>query len=345
MSDDPESMLRPKVSVLLVNYNGGGYVSAVLGSLARQTCRDFEVILVDNASSDGSVDNLTIEGIPRFCLVRSRENLGFAGGNNLAASHASGCWLALLNMDAEAAPDWLERFIEGTENHPDKVVFASAQYTDENQTTIDGAGDAYLIFGFPWRGGYQRSAAEMPSEDSLCFSPCGAGAFFSKTVFEEHGGFDERLFCYCEDVDLGYRLQLAGHDCVLLPAAKIFHSGGKLSGKINEFANFHGIRNRIWVFAKNTPTIWLPLLLPGHIVLSVYLLVRAAMTGRFSVTSRAMWAGLKGSIWIRTRTPWSPPRARSVSLWRLSRSMSWNPFRMSGLQVHIRKLKPPLSPH
>ncbi|MEL6257822.1 MAG: glycosyltransferase family 2 protein, partial [Pseudomonadota bacterium] len=195
----------PFFSVLIVNYNGAGWIGRALESLKAQTFQDFEVILVDNASSDGSLAEARSASRSDWTLIASDENLGFAKGNNVAATHAKGRWLALLNPDAQAHPDWLEHVADGIRRHPGSTMFACTQFATEDPTLLDGAGDAFLGFGIPWRGGFRRSASELPSEGQ-CFSPCGASAIYKKSVFDDAEGFDTRFFCYCEDIDLGFRL-------------------------------------------------------------------------------------------------------------------------------------------
>ena len=327
----------PEFSVVIVNYNGGAYIKGALDSLARQTCRDFEVFLVDNASTDGSADNLVTADLPAFTLMLQEQNLGFAEGNNVAARAATGRWLVLLNPDAQASPDWLETISAATARFPGTRMFTSAQYDMHTPDRLDGAGDAYLAFGFPWRGGFGHPARALPQEGS-CFSPCGAGAIYHRDTFLEHGGFDERFFCFCEDVDLGFRLRLAGERCIFLPGAVIHHAGGGLSGRASDFSIYHGTRNRLWVYGKDMPALLLALTLPGHIILSAYLLVRSAMTGRARQTWLGMRDGLAGLPSIRKASPWAPPQRR-VSLLSLARAMAWNPFRMSARRTHVRPLR------
>ena len=118
----------PLFSVMIVNYNGGDYLQNCISSLAQQTFRDFEVICIDNASSDGSVDVLDTEGVPNFTLSRQSENLGFARGNNVAATQARGRWLALLNPDAIADPYWLQKIFEASERHTACLSFRQASF-------------------------------------------------------------------------------------------------------------------------------------------------------------------------------------------------------------------------
>lgn len=329
----------PTFSILIVNYNGSDFLRHALDSLAAQTRRDFEVILVDNASTDGSIEELETADLPIFTLIAETENHGYAGGMNIAAAAARGDWLVCLNPDAVADATWLDEIAAGMKRHPNTHVFASAQYDLNHPDTLDGAGDAYLIFGMPWRGGFGRPASELPGEGE-CFSPCGAGAVFQRQLFLSLGGFDEAFFCFCEDVDLGFRMRHAGETCIFLPKAVIHHVGGGVTGRASDFSLYHGCRNRIWTYAKNMPSGLFWLTMPGHVVLSLYLLARSAMTGRFTQTWRGMRDGVLKAGEMR-RKGREGRRERTASDWRLARAMAWNPFRMSQRKVHVREQKTP----
>ncbi|MBD3768939.1 MAG: glycosyltransferase family 2 protein [Rhodobacterales bacterium] len=331
-----ETAAVPVFSVVIVNYNGGAYVQAALDSLTRQTRRDFEVIVIDNASSDGSVDNLETSGLPAFTLLAETENHGYARGTNISVAQARGEWIVCLNPDAVADPAYLEQIASGIARNPAVNMFASAQYRMEMPSILDGAGDAYLIFGLPWRGGFGRPATEMPDEGES-FSPCGAGAIFNRERFLRSGGFVEEFFCFCEDVELGFRMRLAGEKCVFLPGAVIHHVGGGLSGRASEFSTYHGNRNRIWTYARNMPSLLFWPTLPGHVVLSSYVLARSVLNGRFPATWRGMRDGMKGAM--RMRKAGNDDRKHHASLWQLARAMAWNPFRMSQRRVHVRPIQ------
>lgn len=330
---------KPDFSILIVNFNGGAYVQGALDSLKAQTHRSFEVILLDNASADGSVDALDTSGLPAFRLMREAENHGFARGNNLAAAQASGTWLALLNPDAAARPDWLARVMAGTERHAGVTSFACTQLWMHDETKLDGAGDNYLLFGIPWRGGYRRPAKEIPAEGS-CFSPCGASAIYHRETFADAGGFDERLFCYCEDVDLGFRLRLEGGTCVFLPDAVVAHAGGGLSDKVSGFAVRYGTRNRLWVYLKCMPLPLLILTLPGHIALTAAILIRGLSTGRFRDAMAGLTEALRGlgPVWEARRVVQAH---RTASLGSLVRAMVWNPMRMLGRGIAVTPISSP----
>lgn len=329
----------PDFSVLIVNYNGGAYVQGALDSLKRQTHRSFEVIVLDNASGDGSADGLDASGLPAFRLMREAENHGFARGNNLAAAEAKGRWLALLNPDAAARPDWLAEVLAGTMRHPGAASFACTQLWMHDETKLDGAGDNYLLFGIPWRGGYHRPVTELPAEGT-CFSPCGASAVYHRETFVAAGGFDERLFCFCEDVDLGFRLRLEGGTCVFLPRAVVSHAGGGLSDKVSGFAVRYGTRNRLWVYLKCMPMPLLIATLPGHIALTLGILLRGLMTGRFGDAMKGLGDALHGlsPVWEDRRTVQAH---RTASLGSLMRAMVWNPLKMLGRRMAVRPVSSP----
>lgn len=280
-----------RFSVIIVNFNGGDYLQAAVSSLARQTHAPYEVFIVDNGSSDGSPDRLDLSGLPQAVLMHETENHGFARGNNLAAVHATGTHLAFLNPDATAALDWLARVAEAITAFPDTEMFASAQIASEDQKVLDGAGDSYFVLGFPWRGGFARQRHELPQEGE-CFSACGASAVISRTAFVRLGGFEERFFCYCEDVDLGFRLRAQGGRCRFLPNAQIAHTGSAISGRYSDFTVRFGTRNRVWTYIRNMPGWSLWLTLPGHLAATVYFLLRALGKPHFN----AMLTGLREAL-------------------------------------------------
>lgn len=332
----------PAISVLIVNYNGEGYLQAALDSLRVQAFRNFEVIVVDNASTDGSADNLDTAGLPEFRLLKQDDNLGFAEGSNVGVKAAKAPWVAMLNPDAAARPDWLDQVMDGIRRHPDVHMFTCTQLSLDDEQVLDGAGDNFLGFGIPWRGGFGRPVSELP-EEGECFSPCGASAVFHRETYLTHGGFDERFFCYCEDVDLGYRMRLAGERCIFLPRAVVSHAGSGITGRVSEFALFHGTRNRLWTYAKNTPAPLLVLTLPGHIAMTLAILLRGATKGHAGPVWRGLMAGLAGLGRIRADHSFGPP-SRTASLGELMRVMAWNPMNLLGQRIVVRPEVPTAAP-
>lgn len=255
----------PLVSVVVVNWNGIKVLDRCLTSLSAQTFQDFEIIVVDNGSSDGSVDLLG-EKWPRVHLEKLPANRGFALANNHGARIAQGKWLALVNNDAFPAPEWLEELLAASEKNPEFSFFTSCLLMGLQPDRIDGMGDVYHISGLAWRRGHGAAAALEPQEASEVFGACAAAALFPKAIFRELGGFDEDYFCYHEDVDLSFRLRLAGHRCLYVPRARVEHLGSFSLGPASDFALYHGHRNLIWTFLKNMPRPLLGKYLPAHLL-------------------------------------------------------------------------------
>ncbi len=279
----------PAVSVIIVNYNSGPRLRRCLDHLAAQTFNDFETIVVDNASSDDSLAKAR-EAAIEFELIEAGANLGFAAANNLAAKSAKGAWLAFLNPDAYAAPDWLEALMRATGAYPDADAFGSLQLDDNAPETLDGAGDVCSAWGLYYRG-YCGWPAESAPEDGECFSPCAAAALYRRARFLQLGGFDERFFCYGEDVDLGFRLRLAGGRAMQIRDAVVRHEGSGVTGRRSDFTVYHGHRNRIWLFYKNTPPALYLMTAPMRFATDLALGVKAVPTGGGGAYARALRDG------------------------------------------------------
>lgn len=327
----------PFFSVVIVNYNGGEYLQGAVDSLRRQTRQDFELFVVDNASSDTSMDALDVSGIQSVYLLPEAENHGFAKGNNIAARRAKGEWLVLLNPDAVADESWLEKIAEGIEQFPDVKMFASAQYSLDEPDLMDGAGDNYHVFGIPWRGGYGRTVSEMPGQGE-CFSPCGAGAVFHRETFLSVDGFDESFFCYCEDVDIAFRLRLQGERCLFLPQAMIHHAGSALSSQVGDFAVRYGTRNRVWVFVKNMPPIAFGLMLLPHLGMTFLIYLRGIQTGRAKTVRKAFFDSWK-TIDPILKARKTVQAKRKCNSFQILSDMSWSVFKMLSRKTDVAPFK------
>ncbi|MEM7767934.1 MAG: glycosyltransferase family 2 protein [Pseudomonadota bacterium] len=332
----------PKFSVIIVAYGleapaNRALLQAAVRSLAGQSERDFEVLLVDNSETAGGLEALDLAGLPAVTVLPYGGNHGFAKGNNLAAAEARGEWVVLLNPDAVAERDWLAEIGAGIDRHPAAAMFASLQVSLDDPERLDGVGDAYFGLGFAWRGGFGRPVSEVPGEGA-CFSPCGAGAVYRRDAFQAAGGFDEAFFCFGEDTDLAYRLRLRGAYCVFLPGACIRHAGGGVSGRASAFSVTHGARNRIWGFVKATPPMLFWLTLPGHVGFTLLVLARGVMTGRFVPTLAGIWKGLAGvgPMIAQRRTLQA---ARTATSGDLAAAMAWNPLRLLQRKGDVRRLQ------
>lgn len=294
LSADPSPPSPVTVLVVVVNFNGGALLRQCLDSLAGQTFKAFRTVVVDNASTDGSVDRLE-SAYFNLTVLRNQTNLGFAAGNNQAIRQAGGASLiALLNPDAIAHPDWLQRLVEAAHSHPEFALFGSRMFADVQHETLDGVGDAYHVSGLPWRVGHGQTAGGRYLENHEIFAPCAAAALYRREVFDITGGFDEDFFCYVEDVDLGFRARLAGMRALYVARAEVVHLGSGLVGKHSDFQLYHGHRNLVWAFARNMPWPLLWAYLPLHLLMTALTLLHFAIRGRARVLATAKWDAIRG---------------------------------------------------
>ena len=327
-----------RVSIVVVVYESGPTLAECLAAVRAQSFPDYEVILVDNASSDRTAQAAKAAD-PRVRLIENSKNLGFAAAVNQAAQAATGRWLALLNPDAFAEPDWLGRLVAATEANPEVKSFASRQLMADDPGKLDGLGDVMALAGFPFRGGYTQPDPG-PIAPGWVFSACGGAMLIDRALFLALGGLDERLFCYCEDVDLGYRLRLIGEPTLLVPDAVVRHVGSASSGgRRSEFAAFHGARNRFWVYVKNTPPVLFWLTLPLHILATVVLFARHATAGELKAPMRGLIAGIRG-IRIALEARREAQATRKVGSWAIARAMTWNPLDLFLRRSFIQKKRP-----
>jgi GT2 family glycosyltransferase len=293
MSEAPGSA-EPSIAVLIVNYNSGGMLGRSLEALSKQTRRDFRVVVVDNASGDDSARS--IEGrYPNLILVPAGGNLGFAAGNNLALRHAGAArWIVLLNPDAFPEPDWLARLVEAAEARPEYGFFGCRMLLADTPQFLDGTGDVYHVSGASWRRDHGAAVERGTNEPGEIFAPCAAAAMYARPALDEVGGFDERYFCYHEDVDLAFRLRLRGHRCWYVPQAVVHHVSSGIVGRRSEFAIYYGQRNLVWTFVKDMPGLLFWLLLPLHVAMNVASVAVWAARGELGVILRAKRDALAG---------------------------------------------------
>jgi GT2 family glycosyltransferase len=331
--------IPPKVSLVIVVYESGPTLAKCLAAVRAQTFTSHEVILVDNASSDRTAQ-AAAEADRSIRLIENAENLGFAAAVNQGARAAHGRWLALLNPDAFPEPDWLERLVEAAKANPRVHAFASRQLMADDPGRLDGLGDVMSLAGYPFRGGYTHKDPG-PMEPGWVFSACGGAMLIERELFVVLGGFDERLFCYCEDVDLGYRLRLVGEPTLLVPDAVVSHVGSASSGgRRSDFAVFHGTRNRFWVFVKDTPAVLFWLTLPLHILATVVLFARHATRGEIVTPVRGLASGIR-NIGVALEARREAQALRTASAWKIARAMSWNPFDLLLRRAFIQKKSSP----
>lgn len=243
-------MPDPHISVIIPNWNGARHLPICLDSLHAQTRQDVEIIVVDNASTDGS-QSLLARHHPTVRLIALSENRGFTGACNAGLQAAAGDILVLLNNDTEADPDWLAAVASAFERHPEAGAVASKMLLYDQRDVFHTAGDFYRLDGIPGnRGVWQRDVGQYDCEDYV-FSACGGSAAYRRAMVTEIGLLDDAFFFSCEDLDMGWRAQLAGWRCIYAPAAVVYHKLQATGGDVT--ASYYNGRNFIYLIVKNYP--------------------------------------------------------------------------------------------
>jgi len=314
------------VAVIIVNHNSGDCLSRCLSCLAAQQQVPTRIVVIDNASEDGSLaaarqlaeqdDRLA----PRIEFHPAGENLGFAAANNRAVALCDTEFVALLNPDAFPEPGWLAALVAAARQHPDAAAFGSRQMLDGTGDLLDGIGDVYHISGLSWRAGHGCRLTAADLQDGEIFSPCAAAALYRRAAFNEVGGFDEDFFCYFEDVDLGFRLRLAGYVARYVSTAVVSHVGGVSSWwQNNDFAVFHGHRNLVWCFVKNMPQTLFFISLPAHLLQTIFISAFSVTRGQFRTIVKAKWQAVAGlrTCWHKRKRVQADKRAPTSAIWRM----------------------------
>jgi len=247
----------PLISVIIPNWNGKQFLAECIDSLREQTFCDFETILVDNGSTDGSA-KFAEERYGEFIrIIRNKKNLGFTGGNNVGIQAARGKYIVLLNNDTWAPPNWIDELVKVTHLGPPIGMWASKVYSYYKRNQIEAVGELIYWDGLSRsRGQYEQERGQYEEIEEIFFPP-GCGGMYRKVVFEEIGLFDEDFFAYADDAEIGIRARLAGWKCVYVPKAVLYHKNSGSTGQYSPFKAFYVERNRFWITLKYFP---LPLL-------------------------------------------------------------------------------------
>ena len=295
-----------KVAVVIVNFNSGSLLERCLRALADQTTPADEIIIVDNAS-DEPLSHQTLDEANQATVIRSETNLGYGGAINLAASKVEGFdYLCCLNPDAFPKPTWLEKLLDYAAGHPSAGSFASLMLMDSDHRVIDGAGDELHFSGIPWRRYHGRRVTQVTMVPERVFSACGGAAMYRLTAFRAIGGFDPGYFMYVDDIDLGFRLQLAGYECWFVPDAVVSHIGSAITGLQSDFSIYYGHRNLVYNYIKNMPLLLLILSLPVHLAANLFTLLIISIRGNAGAIARAKidaLASIPDAIRARAKTP------------------------------------------
>ncbi len=274
-----------------MNWNRRELLHACLKSLENQSQQEFEVIVVDNGSADGSAEMAERE-YPQVRLIRNRENRGFCAANNQGIQASRAEFIALLNNDAEAEPGWLEALLHSLEARPDCGMAASKIVVWEEPGRIDKAG--HLIYPDGQNRGRGSGERDRGQYDRLeeTLWPDGCAAMYRKAMLDQIGGFDEDLFAYADDAELGLRARIAGWRCVYAPGAVARHHRGSTLGLKSARRLMLIERNRVLLAAKLFPwsLLWLN---------PVYYLARL-VSGAWEALGRrgeaALYPGFRGML-------------------------------------------------
>ena len=318
-------MSKPFFSILILFWKSEQYLPKCLDALDQQTYRDFEVILLNNGA-DNPPDTDLLAQHPQLDLkiLRSDHNLGFTGGNNLAARHALGEYLVLLNGDAFPELDWLDKLHQAAMNHPNHC-FASRLINANQPNLLDGEWNVYHASGLALRKNHHQPVGKSSQRLRYVISACAAASAYPRQAFELVGGFDEDFFAYMEDLDLDLRLQLAGFSFIYLPDAIVHHVGSGSTASRSAFSTYYGQRNLIWTFVKNMPGLLFYLLLPAHVFFNLLYLLASL----FIPAGKALRQGKRDAL---KKLPQMLAKrkiiqsGRKISLLHFAKLLDWNPF-------------------
>lgn len=266
-----------KVSVIIPNYNGKKYLRDCLDAMECQSFRDFEVLLIDNGSDDGSGDLIRKE-YPWVRLISLRENTGFCGAVNQGIRNSASPFVILLNNDTVADKNFIKELLKAIEDKPQAFSCQAKLLKMKEQDKMDDGGNYYCALGWAFAQGKGRPERDYSREKKI-FAACGGAAIYRREILDRTGLFDEEHFAYLEDIDIGYRGRLLGYENWYCPDAKVFHVGSGTTGsRYNLFKVRYSSRNNVYLLYKNMPFLQIlwnsPLLITGFAVKAAFFAAR-----------------------------------------------------------------------
>ena len=261
-----------KVSIIITNHNAHRWLAECFASLRRQTYRNFEVIFVDNHSSDESIAFVQAN-YPETIIVRNERDEGFASGNNIGVRHARGEFVLLLNTDTKVTDTFLDDLLFSFREIPKLGCVQPKLFWLYDPQKLDSCGSYFTMTGFLQHVG-NRQQAELPEYNAAfpVLSVKGACMMFRKSLLEKTGGlFDDDYYCYFEETDFCFRVWLAGYECWYYPKASIYHAMGGVTGlqMPNARIQYHSFKNRLTTYLKNLSPWTLVRMLPLHLALNI----------------------------------------------------------------------------
>lgn len=280
-----------EATVIIPNLNGRAYLKGCLSSLQEQSTDDFEILLIDNGSTDDSVAYVETH-YPQVRIHKFKKNTGFCHAVNEGIRRSSSPYVILLNNDVVCDRDFVRQLLEGIRRRPGCFSCGALMMQLYAPEKIDDAGDYYCALGWAFARGKGRSA-ECFQKETRIFAACAGAAIYRRSVLERIGLFDEKHFAYLEDIDIGYRAKIAGYENWLIPSSVVYHAGSGTSGSVyNEFKVAHTSRNSVYLIYKNMP--WFQILLNAPFLLSGFLIktVFFARKGFFGQYVKGLATGL-----------------------------------------------------
>lgn len=238
------------LSVVIPNWNGMKFIGMCLDSFQASTCQDYEIIVVDNGSTDGSKE-LIKEKYPSVKIIELPENLGFARACNEGIKATERKYVCLLNNDIKIHPDWLTELYEGMERHPECGMGTSKMLFMDQRDVFYNTGDLYHIWGVGGGRGQGEKDYGQYEQEEYVFGACAGAGIYRRTMLEEIGLFDEDFFIFAEDVDLNFRANWARYKTIYLPKAVVYHIGTATVGLYSDRYIYLCNKNDINVLVKN----------------------------------------------------------------------------------------------
>ncbi len=239
-----------RATIVIPNYNGLSYIAACLTTLRNQDASDIEIIVVDNASTDGSRE-LVIRDFPEVRLIPMEENTGFSKAVNVGIKAASAPYVILLNNDTEVDRAFVNCLVNAIAKDERLFSVAAKMISLQEKDKIDDAGDFYTVLGWAFARGKGANVTKYEKAGAV-FSACAGAAVYRREIFDEIGYFDEAHFAYLEDLDIGYRARIYGYRNGYEPSAIVYHAGSAASGaRYNAFKIELAAQNSVYVLAKN----------------------------------------------------------------------------------------------
>ena len=301
------------VSVVIVNWNGRQHLQTCLPAVFAQDYAATQIIVVDNGSTDGSVEWL--QAMPNVHLIRNTTNIGFARGNNQGIHAAQGLYIATLNNDAQPDPHWLSALVKAM-SADERVGMAASQIRFAHRPDLlDSAGIEVDALGMAWNRHMGLPAVREPQTAIKVFGPCAAAALYRKAMLDQVGLFDEEYFAYYEDVELAWRARRAGWQCVYAPQAKVLHVHSATGQNGSAFKAYHVNRNRVWTLVRHYPA-------NRFLLWGLFILLLDTATWLWPLVN-GQTSALRGHVDALKAWTWAWRERRRYSSWRYRAPLAW----------------------